>query len=294
MKKGLILVNAYTRQQSSLNQSIRLKEELEKNGVDVDIKRNDCFIAQIDNDGEILSNVKDYDFCIYLDKDKYVSLMLERSGLRLFNTHNAIQACDDKMQTAILLSQNSIPMPRTLPGLLCYENQKLNVKAIQNVGQILGFPVIIKSSYGSLGKDVYKANDIAELCEIAEKLKFSPHLFQQFIQESYGKDIRVIAIGGKVVAAMLRQSKGDFRSNLELGGEGKNIILSQEAKELCEKVADLLDLDYCGIDILQGNNKYYICEVNSNAFFGGIEAVTGINIAEKYASYICKKVYGKD
>ncbi len=294
MKKGLILVNAYTRQQSSLNQSIRLKEELEKNGVDVDIKRNDCFIAQIDNDGEILSNVKDYDFCIYLDKDKYVSLMLERSGLRLFNSHNAIQACDDKMQTAILLSQNSIPMPRTLPGLLCYENQKLNVKAIQNVGQILGFPVIIKSSYGSLGKDVYKANDIAELCEIAEKLKFSPHLFQQFIQESYGKDIRVIAIGGKVVAAMLRQSKGDFRSNLELGGEGKNIILSQEAKELCEKVADLLDLDYCGIDILQGNNKYYICEVNSNAFFGGIEAVTGINIAEKYASYICKKVYGKD
>ena len=220
--------------------------------------------------------------------------MLERSGLRLFNTHYAIQACDDKMQTAILLSQNSIPMPRTLPGLLCYENQKLNVKAIQNVGQILGFPVIIKSSYGSLGKDVYKANDIAELCEIAEKLKFSPHLFQQFIQESYGKDIRVIAIGGKVVAAMLRQSRGDFRSNLELGGEGKNIILSQEAKELCEKVADLLDLDYCGIDILQGNNKYYICEVNSNAFFGGIEAVTGINIAEKYASYICKKVYGKD
>ncbi len=294
MKKGLILVNAYTRQQSSLNQSIRLKEELGKNGVDVDIKRNDCFIAQIDNDGEILSNVKDYDFCIYLDKDKYVSLMLERSGLRLFNSHNAIQACDDKMQTAILLSQNSIPMPRTLPGLLCYENQKLNVKAIQNVGQILGFPVIIKSSYGSLGKDVYKANDIAELCEIAEKLKFSPHLFQQFIQESYGKDIRVIAIGGKVVAAMLRQSRGDFRSNLELGGEGKNIILSQEAKELCEKVADLLDLDYCGIDILQGNNKYYICEVNSNAFFGGIEAVTGINIAEKYASYICKKMYGKD
>ncbi len=56
----------------------------------------------------------------------------------------------------------------------------------------------------------------------------------------------------------------------------------------------MLDLDYCGIDILQGNNKYYICEVNSNAFFGGIEAVTGINIAEKYASYICKKVYGKD
>ncbi|MDE6474075.1 MAG: RimK family alpha-L-glutamate ligase [Clostridia bacterium] len=294
MKKGLILVNAYTRQERSLNQSKRLKEELEKNGVDIDIKRNDFFIAQIDNDGEIISKAKDYDFCVYLDKDKYISLMLEKSGMRLFNSHNAIQACDDKMQTAILLAQHDIPMPRTLPGLLCYENQKLIVDAIQRVAEALGFPVIVKSSYGSLGKEVYKANDMAELCQIAEKLKFSPHLFQEFIQESYGKDIRVIVIGGKVAAAMLRQSKGDFRSNIELGGEGKNIILPKEAQALCEKSAHLLGLDYCGIDVLLGENKYYICEVNSNAFFGGIEEVTGINVAEKYAGYICQKVYGKD
>ena len=293
MKKGLILVNAYTRQERSLNQSKRLKEELEKNGVSIDIKRNDFFVAQIDNGGNLKSQAKGYDFCIYLDKDKYVSLMLEKSGLRLFNSHSAIQACDDKMQTAILLAENSIPMPHTLPGLLCYENQKLNIKAIEKVAKTLGFPVIIKSSYGSLGKEVYKADDMAELCAIAEKLKFAPHLFQEFIKSSCGKDIRVIVIGGKFVAAMLRQSKGDFRSNLELGGEGRSIVLPKEAQELCEKVARLLNLDYCGIDILLGENKYYVCEVNSNAFFGGIEAVTGVNIAEKYATYICQKVYGE-
>ena len=243
MKKGLILVNAYTRQERSLNQSKRLKEELEKNGVSIDIKRNDFFVAQIDNGGNLKSQAKGYDFCIYLDKDKYVSLMLEKSGLRLFNSHSAIQASDDKMQTAILLPDNYIPMPHTLPGLLCYENQKLNIKAIEMVAKTLGFPVIIKSSYGSLGKEVYKADDMAELCAIAEKLKFAPHLFQEFIKSSYGKDIRVIVIGGKFVAAMLRQSKGDFRSNLELGGEGRSIVLPKEAQELCENVARLLTLD---------------------------------------------------
>ncbi|MDE6372093.1 MAG: RimK family alpha-L-glutamate ligase, partial [Clostridia bacterium] len=225
---------------------------------------------------------------------KYISLMLEKSGLRLFNSHSAIQACDDKMQTAILLAENGIPMPHTLSGLLCYDKDtELNLDALENVAQTLGFPVIVKSSYGSLGKEVIKANDMSELIRIAEKLRFSPHLFQKFIQESCGKDIRVIVIGGKYVAAMLRQSKGDFRSNLELGGEGRNIILPKETQKLCERVANLLNLDYCGIDLLIGENKYYVCEVNSNAFFGGFERITSINIAEIYATYICDKVYGK-
>lgn len=294
MKKGLILVNAYTRQARNLNQSKRLKEEFEKIGVDADVRRNDFFIAQINNDGKIICDVKGYDFCIYLDKDKYVSLMLEKSGLRLFNSHFAIQACDDKMQTAILLANNSIPMPHTLPGLLCYDDEPLNIDAIEKVAETLGFPVVIKSSYGSLGSGVYKADNMSELIEVSKKLKFTPHLFQQFIKTSHGRDIRVIVIGGKAVASMLRQSKNDFRSNLELGGEGKKIILPQEAQTLCEKVASLLDLDYCGIDMLFGKDGYYICEVNSNAFFGGIEEITGINIAEKYAKYICEKVYGKD
>ncbi|MDE6667605.1 MAG: RimK family alpha-L-glutamate ligase, partial [Clostridia bacterium] len=50
--------------------------------------------------------------------------------------------------------------------------------------------------------------------------------------------------------------------------------------------------DYCGIDVLYGENGgYLVCEVNSNAFFGGIERVTGVNVARLYAEYICSKIY---
>ena len=41
MKKGLILVNAYCEINSNLNQSKRLKEELELLGVSIDIQKND-------------------------------------------------------------------------------------------------------------------------------------------------------------------------------------------------------------------------------------------------------------
>lgn len=292
MKKGLILVNAYSKLEHSLNQSKRLKFELEKLGVQADIKRNNFFVSVINENGNIESEVKDYDFCIYLDKDKYISSMLEKCGMRLFNSHYAVEVCDDKMVTSIELSNNNIPMPITLPGLLCYDPQEeVSEETLSNIEKKLGYPLIVKTSYGSLGKGVYKADNREQLSVIAKELKCKSHLFQQFIKTSAGRDIRVIVIGGKFIAAMIRQSNGDFRSNLELGGVGTPILPPQEVIEMCEKTAKILKLDYCGIDVLFGENKYYICEVNSNAFFGGIEKVTQINIAERYSKYIYNSIY---
>ena len=292
MKKGLILINAYSRLKSSLNGPQRLKEEFEKLQVTVDIKHNDFFAAEIDDLGNIKTKTAGYDFCIYLDKDKYISHMLEKGGLRLFNSHWAIEACDDKMLTSIILSDSGIPMPKTLSGLLCYDEQEeIGAHILDSVENSLGYPLIVKTSYGSLGKGVYKADNRAELEKIAVELKCTPHLFQEYIKASAGRDIRVIVIGGKFVAAMIRKSNGDFRSNLELGGTAQPFDPPAEVIDLTERVAKLLKLDYCGIDVLFGEKGYYICEVNSNAFFGGIEKVTKINIAKAYAQYVLEQMY---
>lgn len=292
MKKGLILINAYVTLKHSLYQSSRLKEEFEKMGVTIDILENDAFYALINDKGEIESKLSNYDFCIYLNKDKYISLMLEKCGLKLFNNHHAIRGCDDKMTTYILLSNNNIPMCKTLGGLLCYDQDALIKKeTIEHIEKELNYPLIMKYSYGSLGSGVFKINNQEELINKMEEMKCKPHLFQEFIENSKGRDIRVIVIGHKVYASMLRVSQNDFRSNIELGGKGINYTPNQELIDLCEKVSNILDLDYCGIDVLIDKDSYKICEVNSNAFFQGIERVTKKNIAKAYASYIYKKIY---
>lgn len=291
MKKGLILVNAYSKLKSSLNQSVRLQEEFELLGVKTDIKANDFFAATITDTGDIAQKVKGYDFCVYLDKDKYVSHMLEKCGMRLFNRSEAIELCDDKMVTAIALANNGIRMPSTMAGLLCYDrDEPVKSAALDEVEKNLGYPLIVKTSFGSLGKGVYKADNRAQLNDIANRLKCEPHLYQSFIAESAGYDIRVIVIGGKFVAAMERKSNGDFRSNLYLGGSATAVVPENKLICMCEKAASILKLDYCGVDVLRGDD-YYICEVNSNAFFGGMESVTGVNIAKKYAEYIYNNVY---
>lgn len=287
--KGVILTNAYKDIPQTRSQCARLKEELEKLHVSIDIMRNDFFAAYITSGGDIASKLSGYDFCIYLDKDKYISYMLEKAGIRLFNSARAIELCDDKMTTALALSNSGIPMPKTLPGLLCYdEGAPLNEQALRIVEEELGYPVIVKSSFGSMGTGVFKAENFEELKGAASALKMQPHLFQQYIAESAGRDIRVIVIGGKAVAAMERISGGDFRSNIAMGGRGLKIDMPVQVKEMAEKAAALLNLDYCGADILFGKDGFYLCEVNSNAFFDGIEAATGVNIAKLYANHIAK------
>ena len=292
MKRAVILINAYSQLKHSLNQSIRLKEELQKRGVKTEILHNDFFAAHTDGRGEIVNKLTGYDFCVYLDKDKYTSYLLEKAGMRLFNPHSAIEACDDKMTTFAILSQKGIPMPETLPGLLCYDlEMPVKKSALDIVEGTLGYPLVIKTCYGSLGAGVFKTDCRAALEQKAEELKCLPHLFQKYVAASCGRDMRVIVIGGKCVAAMERKNKDDFRSNIELHGMGTKIDPPEEVKAMCIEAAKILGLDYCGIDVLFGEGGYLLCEVNSNAFFGGIESVTGIDVGGIYADYMYGKIY---
>lgn len=91
---------------------------------------------------------------------------------------------------------------------------------------------------------------------------------------------------------MERHSERDFRSNVELGGSAREVLVTEEMRHVAAVVSRTLSLDYCGIDLLYGKEGFLVCEVNSNAFFGGIERVTGKNIAKRYAEYISDLVYG--
>ncbi len=262
--KGLILVNAYTRSEHELNQPRRIRAELEGLGVACDLKRNDFVPAMLD--GGVRSFVGEYDFCVYLDKDACISHLLERAGMRLFNRASAVEACDDKMRTHIALA-GVAKMPATISAPLCYtEGAPVSEHFLRRVEALLGLPVVVKECYGSLGKGVYLARTREELAALAEKLQRVPHLYQRFVAESAGEDLRVIVIGGKAVAAMRRVSQNDFRSNAELGGKGERASLSEEIAALCERVAGALGLDYCGVDLLRSKAGPLVCEVNSNAF----------------------------
>lgn len=292
--KGLIIINAFLRPIESVKQAERLKEEFNRLGVPVDIISNGALRYCV-NKNVLQSDFNGYDFAIFLDKDKYLSSALTSLNVRLFNRHEAIRVCDDKAETVLALAKYNIPVPDTTFGALCYsEKDEIKRESAKFIGEKLGYPVIVKESYGSMGKGVYKADTEDELFAVMNTLKLRPHLFQKYLGKERGEDTRVIVIGGKAVCAMKRKNSEDFRSNVARGGSCTPLLLKGEYIALAERVAKALELDYCGVDILTGDDdKPYICEVNSNAFFEGIEHATGVNVAEKYAKYVMETMTNK-
>jgi len=291
MKNGIIIINSYAEVEGISYQSKRLTAELSALGVSVKtVKTEDISLSISNSNAESLLRA---DFAIFLDKDDYAARIVERSGIKMFNSAEAIRLCDDKMLTHIALSGGGINMPLTIPSLLCYtKGARVSEKFLKRVEKELGFPLIGKTSFGSLGKGVFLIENSDSLRSFEENLKYQPHLYQQYIAASKGTDIRVIVIGQRALGAMRRRSESDFRSNIEGGGKGEKVALLPAFAAVAEKAAKILGLDYCGVDLLIAKNgEPLLCEVNSNAFFTGFEKFTGVNVAAEYARYIYKKIY---
>ena len=289
MAKGLIIVNGYGLADGIVHQVKRLTEEFEKKNVQIEVKRNNELLVMIKN-GQIENSLGHYDFVVYLDKDRYVAEMLEKLGYKLFNPSRSIELCDDKMLTHVTLANKNIKMPNTISSTLCYRDNG-NRDYLNYVEKELGYPLIVKENYGSLGRQVYLVENRANLEDIEQKLIHIPHIFQQFISSSRGKDFRIIVIGNKVVAYMKRENKNSYLSNLATGGSASVVELPKSYLEMAAEASKILGLDYCGVDILEGPNKEPILsEVNSNAFYEGIEKATGINVAQKYVEHILSKI----
>jgi RimK family alpha-L-glutamate ligase len=292
--KALFITNAFSSSKNVDYKVSRMTDVFATLGVTSTAVTNAQFLAHVADNGDIATSplVTPDTFVVYFDKDRYIPRMLEKAGVAVFNSAYSSELCDDKMLTHIALSNAGIPMPRTLAGSVCYYSSAvLPYVYVDKIVTTLGFPLVAKLCHGSYGEQVYKINNKDQLVSWMDANKTKACLFQRYI-EAGGRDIRVIVVGGKVVASMERQAlaEGEFRSNIELGGRGSVIELPREVCDMAEKAAQILQLDFCGVDILPTDNGYYLCEVNSNAMFGGIESVTGADVAGSYCRHIVERM----
>ena len=234
----------------------------------------------------------DIDFIIFLDKDLYLAEVLELNNYRVYNSYESIRLCDNKILTTIALANNNINMPKTIIGPKFYKGYKIddtNLEYIKYLEQELKYPIVIKQACGSFGKQVYLVNNRKELTNKMQELIGIDCLYQEFINTSFGKDVRIQVAFNEVVASAKRVSKSDFRSNVSNGGTMEKYEPNEEYKKLAISVCKILKLDFAGVDILFGeNNIPILCEVNSNALINNLYNCTNINSAYAIISGIIK------
>lgn len=269
----------------------RLKEEAEKRGHEVRIVNYaKCYVTLesgtpvIRYKGKDLKNIDAIIPRIAASLTKYGSSIVrqfEMQGVFTTSSSIAIVRSRDKLRSLQLLARAGVGIPKTV---FARETADLD-DVIEQAG---GVPLIIKVARGTHGNGVVLAEtkSAAKAVMQAFYVEGVNFLVQEYIAEAAGTDIRVVVVGGKVVASMKRQSlDDDFRSNLHQGGAGVPIKLTDEERRTAQKAAKAMGLPICGVDLIRSERGPLVLEVNSSPGFG-IEKVTGRNVAEKIIEYI--------
>jgi len=206
-------------------------------------------------------------------------------GIPVVNRSLTIMRARDKLRAMQILTRKGIRVPRTVmtrnPGDL--------KAAIEKVG---GLPVILKFLQGAQGVGVILA-DTFRTAESTLDAFWSMNqnlLIQEFIAESEGRDIRVIVVGGEVVAVMQRKARdGEFRSNIHRGGWAELVKVSDDVLDVARRAAQTIGLDVAGVDLLASARGPLVLEVNASPGLEAIEKVTDCDIAGEIVRFAEKK-----
>lgn len=196
-------------------------------------------------------------------------------GTYVLNSSHAIADSRDKMRCLQILSAQGVSVPTTV---LMRSPRGLS----SAVDSVHGMPVILKTLQGTQGVGVMMVHTPISLGSVIETMwnLNQDTLIQEFISDGAGRDIRAFVIGGKVVAAMLRQApEGEFRSNIHRGGIGKLMRLPKAYEAAALQSSAAFGLEIAGVDIMESRSSPQVLEVNSSPGFEGLEAATGLNIA---------------
>lgn len=215
------------------------------------------------------------DFCINRTLDTTLQAHFTAQNIHCFNNYETSLICNDKSATHIEMAKIGIPAVKTFH----FDTNELNEPPIS-------YPFILKSVNGRSGSEVFLIKNKEKLSYVL-KNKITSRFIIQSANVEMGKDLRVFVIGKKIIAAVLRESKSDFRANYKLGGFATLYHLNNDEVTLIKKIINHFDFGLVGIDFLIG--------LDGNLLFNEIEDVVGsrilsettqINLLSEYLTYI--------
>ncbi|MEQ1841504.1 MAG: 30S ribosomal protein S6--L-glutamate ligase, partial [Verrucomicrobiales bacterium] len=199
----------------------------------------------------------------------------EMMGVSSVNESVAISRSRDKLRSLQLLARKGIGLPVT-----GFAHDPRTTDAL--IDQVGGAPLVIKLLEGTQGVGVV----LAETRQAAESVI---EAFRGLNANILAQEYICLVVGGKVVAAMKRQSKeGEFRSNLHRGGTASVVKITPEERSTATRAANILGLNVAGVDLLRSNHGPVVMEVNSSPGLEGIETATGKDIAKMIIEFIEK------
>jgi RimK family alpha-L-glutamate ligase len=211
---------------------------------------------------------------------------LEHRGVRVLNRAGALFGAHDKLTTALRVSARGLPHPRTA-----------HVGAASD--SPLRFPVVVKPRFGSWGRDVVLCRSRVALERCLHRLGRKAWFRRQgaLVQElvpPQGYDLRILVAAGEIVGAVRRvAARGEWRTNVALGGKRNSADPPPHARLVALGAAAALGTDLVGVDLLpDGNGGWVVLELNGAVDFTREYGLDGENVFERVVQTLARRVRG--
>ena len=203
------------------------------------------------------------------------------------NEPDSVLTAIHKLSTATALASNGV---RTPDVTLALSGDRLTAARDR-----YGEEAVYKTAIGTHGGGTWKVGpDDPINAKVGNRYAFLQELVDQ--EDVRHRDLRVYVVGGEVVAAMYRYAPdNDWRTNVALGGSVENATddLPEEAAEMARRAADIVDLDYAGVDLVEGDDGWFVLEVNPTAGFKGLYEATQVSPAPYIAKLAIERAGGE-
>lgn len=207
---------------------------------------------------------------------------LAAAGVTVLNPPAALAATHDKLLTSRALRRAGLPHPHTW---LIAEGLPAPVPEL---------PVVLKPRHGSWGRDVTLCRTHEEVHAATRRLFTEEGVLAQELVPPLGStleasaakpptpggktdavasgavvwDARIVVAGGRVVGSAKRiAAKGEWRTNVSLGGRSVPLDPPPLARTLAVLAADAVHADLVGVDLLPTRNGWMIAELNGAVDF---------------------------
>lgn len=202
----------------------------------------------------------------------FLTKILEEEGFYVLNSFQGYLNTLDKVITYRNLLLNNLPIPDSI------------LSPSRSMLTEMPPPFFLKPTYGSRGRGVRLIEDSGEL-DFTEG--HGAWIAQSCAREE-DWDLRILVLGGRVIAVMKRVSEKPV-TNISQGGVGRAFEASEEIRELALKASAAVKCEFAGVDVSIKGGNAFILDVNPQPDFKGVEKSLRINVARELVVYMLEE-----
>jgi len=237
------------------------------------------------------------DRCMATSRSLYVTRFVESYGVPIVNGPETAEVCADKVKNSLALADAGVPTPAT--------EVAFTSDAALEIVERFGYPCVLKPVMGSWGRLMAKidsrgaAEAIFEHKETLGHYEHKVFYIQEFVDKP-GRDIRVLAVDGEPIAAMVRQSD-HWLTNASREAETAPFELTDEVRDIVAQASEAVGGGLLGVDLMEvgvgeepdaadDTPNYTVHEVNHTVEFKALDSTVDVDVPARVVDWLEAKV----